>query len=363
MAYRLTARSSKLIDAIRLPLLIMVVLSHCSLLESNTPINIEYLSGETIFQLSELFIRSLGHLAVAGFAFISGYFFFLREDFTLSFYTKAIHKRKNSLLYPYILWNVIAFIALWAKNTIAQKVGFSAGVNLFEINLLKDSSLLELFLLPIDGPLWYIRDLIVIVLLSPLIGLSFRYLKKGSIFLFIFLYLYPNLNLGLPNLFISSKILGFFLFGAYLARYRIEIFETANKFRLLGYLGTSIFFLALFFICDTPYYGIIRAITSIAVLISLFNWIDSWDKQRPQIINSWLKFTPAVFFIYASHTILIINLVRGFLYTSPLASFALGKTMIALLTGSSALISTYFAYWLMKKLMPKTLAVLSGGRA
>ncbi len=357
MSQKISSRSSRLIDAIRIPLIIMVVFSHCVLIRVNTPISLEGFTGANLFQSSELFVRSLGGIAVAGFALISGYFFFLKEEFSIKFYTKAIFKRKNSLLYPYILWNAIAIFALWSKNVIAEKLGVLVGVNAFEMFLLKNYSILKLFLLPIDGPLWYILHLMLIVLITPIIGLILRYLKRWAILLFLAYYLFP-ISIG-----IASSILSFFCFGAYLAKKRIDIIALANRLRWFGHIGTLIFFVALELYCDTPYYGIIRSITMISVVIFLFNLLDSLEKQGSKLIDTFLRFTPAVFFIYAVHTILVINLVRGLLYTTSLANFDIGKIAITFITGTFALLISYMLYVIMKKLMPKTLVVLCGGRA
>ncbi len=356
MKQTLSQRNSRLIDAIRFPLLLMVVFSHCVIIRQNTPISFE-MSADNLFHFSELFFRSIGAISVAGFALISGYFFFLKEDFTLTFYKKSILKRKNSLLYPYILWNTIAFLLLWAKITIAQKVGFTAGVNPVELSLVKDYPLIKLFLLPIDGPLWYIRDLIVIVLVSPFIGLLLRYLQKYSILLFIAVYLIP-INLGLGN-----HIVFFFCVGAYLAKMGITPIGLSRRLRWFGRIGTLIFFIALELFCTSPYYGTIRAVTLVSVVVFLFNAIVYLDERMPKAIDLLLRFTPAVFFIYAVHTILIINLVRGSLYQTALANNGLGQILITLITGTFAVLLSYLCYVVMKKIMPKTLAVLCGGRA
>ncbi len=358
MSQTINPRSSRLIDAIRIPLILMVVFSHCVLIRVNTPISLDSFTGANLFQFSELFIRSLGALAVAGFALISGYFFFLKEEFTTKYYTKAIFKRKNSLLYPYILWNAIAIIALWSKNLIAQKLGVAAGVNETELTLLKNNSILDLFLMPMDSPLWYIRELIIITLISPVIGLILRYFKKWSIVLFTVIYTPPPISIG-----ISIPILSFFCFGAYLAKEQIDIIALANRLRWFGRIGTLIFFIALELYCDTPYYGIIRSITTISVVIFLFNLLDYLEKQGSKLIDTFLRFTPAVFFIYAVHTILIINLVRGLLYTTALANSGIGKIAITFITGTLAVLIPYMLYAIMKRLMPKTLAILCGGRA
>ncbi len=356
MSQAISLRSSRLIDAIRLPLVIMVIFSHCILIRKNIPISLDNLTEATLFQFSELFVRSLGGIAVAGFALISGYFFFLKEEFTLKYYTKAIFKRKNSLLYPYILWNIIAIIALWSKNLIAQELGVSAGVNTSELAVLNNYSILDLLLLPIDGPLWYIRELIVITLISPLIGLLFRYLKKWSILVFLAFYFF-SISIG-----ISVPILSFFCFGAYLAKEQIDIIALANRLRWFGYIGSIIFFIALILYCDAQYYPLIKNITTISLIILIFNFVDKLEKQGSKLIDTFLQFTPAVFFMYAIHSIILINLARGVLYTTALANLALGKVAITLITGIFALVMSYTIYAIMKKLMPKTLAVLCGGR-
>ncbi len=356
MSQDLSKRSSRLIDAIRFPLILMVIFAHSTLLESNTPVSGGFIWAN-VFHTSELFFRSLGAIAVAGFALISGYFFFFKEQFTYSYYRKAIFKRKNTLLYPYILWNTIAFLALWAKNFIAQRLGFSLGVNTAELNLLDSYSIPMLFSNPIDAPLWYIRELIIITLASPIVGLALRYLKRYAILIFAAIYLIP-INLGLAH-----HILFFFCLGAYLSKLRLDMVIVANKLRYFGLIGTIFFFIALFFFCDSSYYLHIRSITLIAVVIFLLNLIDYLDKSFPRFISFIQRLTPAVFFIYAIHTLVIINLIRGTLYQSPLASHSFGQITITILTAILTAVLSYIIYSLMKKIMPKIVAILCGGRA
>lgn len=118
---------------------------------------------------------ALAHLAVPTFFFISGYLFFMKGDFSISTYRNKLHKRIKTLFVPYVAW-----IALYVVSTIIYKVMEDPSFNI--MTFLKDNGYLRLFydcnvwhtqmsLLsgPFLIPLWYIRDLMVMVIVSPLI--------------------------------------------------------------------------------------------------------------------------------------------------------------------------------------------------
>lgn len=125
----------------------------------------------------------IGNLAVPVFFFISGYLFFLnRNTYTFKDYKKKMKRMLFSILIPYILWNFL--FALYRGLSFKQlidpftyTVGYQWGDN---------HSILgwQVFTTsPVLFPFWYMKDLIVMELLSPLVWLCLtKYKKKLSLF-------------------------------------------------------------------------------------------------------------------------------------------------------------------------------------
>lgn len=331
----------------------MVVFSHCLLIKERTPIDIFHLDSDEIFKSLELFLSSLGMLAVATFSLISGYFFYLKESFTWSFYRDAIFKRRKSLLYPYLIWNALMFIALWLKNHIAMSVGFQAGVNEVELNILNNYSILDCLLLPINQPLWYILRLIAITLISPLIGLSFKVLKKWAILPLIFMLVFPAY---LP---FFGTILAFFYFGAYLSKQKIDLIAFANRFRLSSWLGIICYFLNRELLTN----GYVESISLIFSVLWLINLVAYMEGKSARLYKLFALVAPATFFVYASHHILLINLVRGVLYTTAWSGCLLGRCSITFITAFTVIVVFYSLFFLLRRLAPRILAFACGGRA
>ena len=108
----------------------------------------------------------LDHSCVPVFFFISGYLFFIKyRFFGVEDYKIQLCKRFNGLAVPYCIANLIYFIVfcLLPKlkgNHIGINIAYDFMASFWSYN---DTNI------PIDGPLWYIRDLLVLSFLSPVI--------------------------------------------------------------------------------------------------------------------------------------------------------------------------------------------------
>ena len=94
---------SKAISFLRLPLMLIVVISHVNIGYHTMPLY------ETIYDiLSVQIVQS----AVCLFFFISGYLFFynIQNTFTIRDYKKKLIKRVHSLLIPYLFWNAFVIV-------------------------------------------------------------------------------------------------------------------------------------------------------------------------------------------------------------------------------------------------------------
>lgn len=145
---------------------------------------------------------------------ISGFLFFLGASHVKDCYPK-IRKRARTLLVPYLIWNIV--FVLWY-----EVLGFIPGVSAY-INSDMTSGLVhngplhalyELFIVPAGFQLWYVRDLLIYVMLSPAIYLLIKYTKTVGLLL-----LFVAGTWGLLYLPSEIKIWGafFFTLGGYIA--------------------------------------------------------------------------------------------------------------------------------------------------
>lgn len=221
---------SQTIKLLRFPLTFIVVVQH-SMGVINTKINWEQLTGMDYYMLIKYFISGCFALvAVPVFFFISGYLFFNKiEEMNRNVYCRKMKMRIRSLLVPYILWNLITIpIMLGVKycetftGTSTQEA-FNAFVaesqwmhvfwdftsndatfkNLFGWTLLKSNPILSTF--------WYVRDLLIMMFLSPLIWWWFKYTRKWGLLILIValvLRIWPHITLGPQSLFFRSEHIG-----------------------------------------------------------------------------------------------------------------------------------------------------------
>lgn len=349
-------KQSAIINSLRFPATLLVIASHCVITTTPTSLPLE-VSNDNIFRILEQLCLSFGPPAVALFSLITGYFFFYKlQNFDRSTYFVELKKRFHSLLIPYLLWNLIAIVALFAKNEIALRLGVDWGFNAQEYHFIQDHSIWKLIMLPVNNPLWYIREIIYLTLLSPLIYFIVKNRKVGLGLLILTLTasVLPKLNLG--------SIAVFFTIGAYLGFHKENIITQARRLRCLSYiLGIGYPILRIFFHAEPWASNVSMYLIFFEVLAWINLSIDLYE-CKPAISSRFASFTPALFFMYAMHWILIINLVRGTLYALIPWDNAIEQILALLATVTIVPIITYYSYCVCSHLFPRLTQLLSGGR-
>ena len=119
---------------------------------------------------------SIAPIAVPFFFLVSGYLFHINIDGSAGSLQRKILKRCKTLLVPFLFWSTSVFAAIY----IAQLL-FPATSNFFSHKSYVDYSIPEIlraiFAGSMAGQLWFIRDLFIYVLLTPLI---LPILRKGG---------------------------------------------------------------------------------------------------------------------------------------------------------------------------------------
>lgn len=162
---------SKTFDWIRFPLAVLVVYIHIDAIPQDSFLALS--SGtmgtaEVCRKLTMIGVMdTIARVAVPAFFLMSGYLFFANmSSFTVDAYLNKLRKRVHSLLYPYLLWNLlaVAYCLLMVYSGIAPNVnGIDQAYN--------GHWLRWFFITPASYPLWFMRDLIIMSVCSPIIYL------------------------------------------------------------------------------------------------------------------------------------------------------------------------------------------------
>lgn len=220
---------SKTIDWLRFPLMFMVVFIHVchqNLLDMKPSV----FAYGTYFTVSQVIAR----IAVPLFFIISGYYFFFGKGencaFNKDIYLSKLKKRTKTLLFPYLFWNLVILCFIVPKDLLAGRIDLSF------------STLLTAFFdygghtgYPVAFQFWFIRDLIIVVIASPLIYVLVRYLKIIAIVLLFFLWILPLEIQHIPRV-----ALFFFSLGAYFS------INNLNIIRTIRFLPKNLIFLITF---------------------------------------------------------------------------------------------------------------------
>lgn len=225
---------SQAIDIVRFPLAVMVVCIHTYFIESlnlqGTEITMEGWMAPVVISL---FSISLTHVAVPMFFVLSGYLYFLNIDYlSRDVYLSKTKKRLFSILVPYLSWNIIALILSPSRIS---------GLSLYDVLLGFWGQGEGLF--PWNGPLWFLRDLMIVQLLTPMIYITIKKTKYWFVSLLLLLLIVGVLPTA-TNLGFTIVSLVYFSIGAYLGIYHKEFYTELYSKRKVIFYGYIIFILA-----------------------------------------------------------------------------------------------------------------------
>lgn len=126
--------------------------------------------GEIIFWT--FICGCLTQFALPALFLISGYLLFKR--FSLAAYPDKIFRRVKRLLVPYVVWNVTFVCFYLFLKSIVPRLGDRVaqfGLDTFSGAF---SKVLDFTVHPIDGPLWFLRTLFILALVSPIFFLILK---------------------------------------------------------------------------------------------------------------------------------------------------------------------------------------------
>lgn len=207
------------------------------------------LSAQGVDNLMKIMLSHvIASSAVPTFFVISGFLFFNNfQEWSQDGYIKKIKSRIKTLLVPYFIWNLIPFILFVATGIIFElKNGNISTGTLSSLANKAPHVFYDYYVwegaktdwlgnplssaAPFNVPMWYIRDLFIACLLTPLIYKAIKRLKI-SVIIILFMAYISRIWAQIPGLGIESIF--FFSLGSYFALEKLSIVEFARKYKYI----------------------------------------------------------------------------------------------------------------------------------
>lgn len=352
---------SEVIDLLRLPLCIGVVFLHTY---TNTQTVAWLNEGKPLYQnICYIFSLGFGEIGVPLFFFISGYLFFRNTKLTFDVYRKKVKSRMRSLLLPYLFWNFFFIALFFIAEHLPVISQYFSGVN----KRVSDYTWIDFLRafwdrgdwqggnsVPFDWPLWFVRNLICLVILSPVVKYFVIYGRIWGIGILAFFWLTSN-SVAFT---VTSGL--FFSLGAYFSLVRKQLLVSQLNVRYLAVGLYPLLFAVDYFTRGIAYHIVIHRIAILAGVfwsIYLTAWLtEHWSIRGKAYLG------PLSFFMYVVHDPLL-HLVRKL--TVKLVPMASDGLSVVLYFGDAFLVIGLIVLFfiLLKKYLPGFLALSVGGRS
>ncbi len=195
--------------------MILVVHIHYHTMESIDDVSL----NNANYVIQQIYINGPARVSVPLFALVSGFFFYLKWT-GLETYSKNIKQRAKSLLIPYLIVTFLILIAYISRELLVGRA------YVFSLGNIIDGWLIS----PKSVQFWYIRDLLILVLISPLLvyrGWRISTLLGSIIFLVWLFDIHPFPIIGEWYL-LNNDALLFFWIGGFLSKHK-DILENLIK--------------------------------------------------------------------------------------------------------------------------------------
>lgn len=377
---------SRALDLLRFPLAIVIVIVHVFV-----PIELygyDYDFGG-ILGFAIAFVKSfLTEQSVPIYFFISGYVFFLGFDLSMKSYAKKMRNRFKSLFIPYILWNTLAIILMLLPfvpflSGFFPRFDHNSPLDLSIPTILRmywecgwssirPADVINYSVYPADVPLWFVRDLMIVAITTPLLNIMLRRFGAWIPVILGVIWFLVDRN-SFPRFFQIASAYFFFSWGAYMSFNKKDMITEFKRYRNLSFviypmmgavLMVSIYALrlnirdiyengfpiALYYTKNCAVLAGLPFAYNIAVIL-----IERFDFRIARNLTS------ASFFIYAGHAPLIV-------YTERIATFIVRpeteiQALIFFFVSTALIVGLLLGtFVVMKKVCPSILKPFVGGR-
>ena len=348
---------SQTISWLRFPLIVGIVLLHTFILNRPVSGHVVTVDNSPYFAVFEHVIKAdFGEISVPLFFFISGFLFFFRvKNWNKQVYVKKMKSRFHTLVIPYLLWNTlfllyVAFLGWIMPSLLTFKKSL---LTMSPVEILKTYWELSQGLIP----LWFVRDLIIISLLSwilywllkPKYGF-FVIIITGVIFFSAKWHYVPGI--GMRSLFP-------FMLGAWFS---------INKFNFINLISPYRYWLLIMFLIlvvvdsylwdvGKSSFVVNRACLLCGIMVVPLFVAQGLEKRYLQL-RKWKE--ESSFFIYVFHMFIVHLPFVVLAMIIPLNDFTATILQIVI-----PIFIAYFCvavYWMLKRIIPSLMKIAIGGR-
>ena len=321
--------------------------------------------------------NGLTRIAVPMFLMLSGYLFFHSLRPSVSGFLTKYKSRARSLLLPFLIWSAISMLFVYILQNSPSLSPYIPEYMKIETNL--GSTLHRLIWNPVAFQLWFMRSLIFIVIVSPIIYLLVRYLHIVAVIAVLAVFFFE-----IPIPYITTEALLFFIIGAFLAIHKINIDMKANKYLsillfvawlILLAIKTNMSYTDIPIVNDPfnndPFANNVAAVNTTTIYILhqlsiLLGCISVWSlydvifsKRLPG--KTLLNLSASTFIIFVGHEPML-NILMEYLLKQR-ETFSYGYSFTAyLLAPSFVILSLILLNGILQKLCPSLLSVVTGSR-
>ncbi len=360
MASPVSSLDSRRLEVLRWPLIVAVVFIHAN----NDRVGLPVPDGgpeRWVHVLRWVLSEGGAATAVPLFFLMAGYLFFAGPPLDGPGYAAKLRRRVRTLLVPYLFWNVALALVLAVATHLPMARSFVPGqwaAFVREGPIAWCEALLGIGRPPVVYPLWFLRDLMIAVLLAPIGACVFRagraatWVGLGALGVPWFLHAWP---LSIP----SGAAMTFFFVGGAVGAHGKSLFALGQATPWLGLLyGPWLLFEALGG-AGTWYPSVHQAGILLGILFVL--GVAAWVETRPVWTVRLSGLAGSAFFLFAVHEPALTLVQRLGARVCPVE----GPWMdLGLYFGSVALVvaaGTLLHGWL-RRVAPRCTAWITGGR-
>ena len=343
-------RMSISIEMLRFPLILFIIFLHC------------YTSTSTLVSGHDSYFRVIyplsiwiGETGVPAFFFISGLLFFCSKKT----YIQKLRSRVNTLLIPYLFFNALILCGylslMYLGKTIIITDKDLADYNLIDyIRAFWDRGVWDHGNgSPVLCPFWYIRNLMVLAILSPIIYYIIKYTKL------LFPVFFGLLWINAHDSAYTFQSLTMFSLGAYFPicdKNPIEVFE---KYKVL-FVGAFLFLAIMDFLHLYVSIPLALAFHRLSLVANTFFCISFLGEflYRHHLYSSFLS--KSAFFVFCIHYPFVTNLRPIFTRLSASSEIILVLAYMGSVVGVTLLCVLVFI--LFRRIMPGLINFVTGNR-
>ena len=289
----------KIFRQLRFPMIVLVTFAH-----SYGGVEEDFsllMSDWSTYEFLKLLIsQTLVKVAMPVFFIMSGYLFFANVDvWNFKVYKTKIWRRIKTLLIPYLIWNLLMAIKLktfsWSIFWVYWAPAGSQ-IDWFGWELLMTA--------PANMPLWFLRDLMVVSLLTPIIYILINKLGYWLMGLLTILYL-SGVYAFIPGL--SAYAIYFFSFGAFLSIRKMDLVVSLKRVEIPAYVLSVLFAIAMLLTYNTPVFSSLMLCFRLTGAISVFciasRILSSTDRRLPPLVCD------SAYFVYLVHYVFFFSFI------------------------------------------------------